>query len=127
MADDFLDSEKTKAMENLLARYTLSTDFVKINLGQITESSQEESRSPAKAQVSQAEIENAETSEEEVNSGYSDRHCVVYHFQIVPQAVPLGYFSYCLKVYTGEISHQKFTSRLQRKINEDLQGSKFEV
>ena len=91
MADDFLDPERIKAMENLLAQYTQSMDFCKTNLGKLTKSLQKEARSSAKAQVSEDEIENAETSEEEVNSDILvDAVSSTTAGKSVPQAVPLG-------------------------------------
>lgn len=96
IADDFLDPERIKAMENLLAQYTQSMDFCKINLGKLAKSLQKEARSSAEAHISEAEIENAETSEEEVNSDVlinTVSSTTTGKFQSVPQCVPLGCFS----------------------------------
>ena len=94
MADEFLDPERIKAMENLLAQYTQSMDFCKINLGKLTQSLQKEARNSAKAQVSEDEIENVETSEEEVNSDtLIDIVSSTTTGKSVLQAVPRGYFS----------------------------------
>ena len=82
-------------MEYLLAQYTQSMDFRKINLEKITKSLQKEARTSAKAQVSEAEIEN-ETSEEEFNSDAlidTVSSTTTGKFQSVSQVVPLGYFS----------------------------------
>ena len=95
-ADDFLDPERIKAMENLLAQYTQSVDFSRINLGKLLNSLREEASSSAKAQISGAEIEDAETSEEEINSDFlidTVSSTTTGKFQSVPQAIPLGYFS----------------------------------
>ena len=96
MTDDFLDPERIKAMENLLAQYTHSMDFCKTNLGKLTTSLQKEATSSAEAHISEAEIEDAETSEEEVDSDNLINNVsstTTGKFQSVPQAIPLGYFS----------------------------------
>ena len=95
LADDFLDPERIKAMEHLLAQYTQSMDFCKINLGKLTKSLQKEARTSAQAQASEAEIEN-ETPEEEFNSDAlidTVSSTTTGKFQSVSQAIPLGYFS----------------------------------
>ena len=92
-ADDFLDPERIKAMENLLAQYTQSVDFGRINLEKLTNSLRKEACSSAKAQVSGAEIEDAETSEEEVNSDIlidTVSSTTTGKFKSVPQAILLG-------------------------------------
>ena len=95
MAGDFLDPERIKAMEYLLAQYTQSMDFCKINLGKLTKSLQKEAWTSSKAQASEAEIE-YETSEEEVNSDTlidTVSSTTTGKFQSVSRAVPLGHFS----------------------------------
>ena len=69
MVDKFLHPERIKAMENLLAQYTKSVDFSKRNLGILTDSKQ--ANSSAKAQICETEIENTDTSDEEVNPDFT--------------------------------------------------------
>ena len=96
MADDFLDPERIKVMENLLAQYTQSMDFCKQNLGRLTKSLQKEALNSAEAHDFEAEVENAVTSEEEVNSDIlinTVSSTTTGKSQSVSQAVPLAYFS----------------------------------